>query len=351
MRLFPLLTAALALGITAVAADAPPKVAVSNVRRIFHNGEHNAFTDLCRFRGQLYLTFRSCPEGHMVSPTASVIVLRSSDEGATWTQVHRFSVKDRDTRDPHFLVFHDQLFIYTGTWYSGPTKIDPKDYDLNKHLGFAVVSKDGTNWSEPTMLEGTFGFYIWRAAAYGDKAYLCARRKPGFEIGPRGEGEKIEALMLESDDGLIWRKRGVFAETAGDETAFLFESDGSVLAISRHGGRKNARVIRSKPPYTEWDRRDVGRFVGGPLVVKWGESILVGGRKMLPGEPAKMSLCWLLGDQLQEFAELPSGGDCSYPGFVELGQGRALVSYYSSHEQGPDGKPITAIYLADLARQ
>jgi hypothetical protein len=201
------------------------------------------------------------------------------------------------------------------------------------------------------MLEGTFGHYIWRAAAFGDKAYLCGRRKPGFDIGPRGEGEKIESLMLESDDGLIFRKRGVFAETAGDETAFLFEDDGSVLAVGRHGGRNNAMLIRSKPPYTTWDRRDIGRFVGGPLVVKWGDQILVGGRKMLPGEGPKMSLCWLVGDQLQEFAELPSGGDCSYPGFVELGKDRALVSYYSSHERDADGKTITAIYLAELTRK
>jgi len=45
---------------------------------------------------------------------------------------------------------------------------------------------------------------------------------------------------------------------------------------------------------------------------------------------------------------LPSGGDNSYPGFVELAPGRALVSYYSSHERDASGKPITAIYLAEL---
>ena len=84
-----------------------PKASVSSVRRVFHNGEHNAFTDLCRFQGQLYLTFRSCPDGHMVHSTASIIILRSRDDGTNWDQVHRFSVKDRDTRDPHFLVFRD----------------------------------------------------------------------------------------------------------------------------------------------------------------------------------------------------------------------------------------------------
>jgi hypothetical protein len=54
--------------------------------------------------------------------------------------MNRFSVKDRDTRDPHFLVFHDRLFFYTGTWYSGPGTLPLEDYDLNKHLGFVELS-------------------------------------------------------------------------------------------------------------------------------------------------------------------------------------------------------------------
>ena len=56
-----------------------PQVKVSNVRRVFHNGEHNAFTDLVRFEDKFYLTFRSCPDGHMVHPTASIIILSSPD--------------------------------------------------------------------------------------------------------------------------------------------------------------------------------------------------------------------------------------------------------------------------------
>ena len=336
--------------VSAVAARAaePPGVTVSNLRRVFHNGEHNAFTDLCRFHDQLYLTFRSCPDGHMVHPTASTIILRSKDDGATWEQVHRFSVKDRDTRDPHFLVFRDRLFVYTGTWWSGPGTIDPKDYEMNNMLGFAAWSADGTTWTSPVMLEGTFGHYIWRAASFDGKAYLCGRRKPGFAVGPKGEGENVESLMLESDDGLIWKKRASFADTAGDETAFLFEDDGSVLAIGRHGGGRNARLIRSKPPYTEWDRKNLDRPVGGPLVVKWGEHTIVGGRKTLADKGPATSLCWLTGDQLEEFAEFPSGGDNSYPGFVALSPSRALVSYYSSHEKDDAGKTITAIYLAEL---
>lgn len=343
------LAAASGLAAEPASSNKLPSVRVVSIRRVFHNGEHNAFTDLVRFKGKFYLTFRSCPGGHMVHPTASVIIL-ASDDAREWRQVHRFSVKDRDTRDPHFLVFRDKLFVYTGTWYSGPTTLPIKEYDLNKHLGYAAWSDDGVKWHSPILLEGTFGHYIWRAAAYGDKAYLCGRRKLGFEMGARGEGRQVESLMLESDDGLIWRKRAVFQEIAGDETAFLFEPDGKVLAIGRRG-RAPAQLLQSSPPYTKWDRKDLDRYIGGPLVTKWGDRYLVGGRKTTKETGPKTSLCWLVGDQLHEFAEFPSGGDNSYPGFVELGPGRALVSYYSSHERDAAGKTITAIYLAELAME
>lgn len=332
------------LKLNAETNNAPPKVRVASVRRIFHNGEHNAFTDLCRFQGKLYLTFRSCPDGHMVHPNAYILILTSSD-GRDWHEVHRFHVSKRDTRDPHFLVFKDRLFVYSGTWYSGEKTIPPAEYDLNKHLGYAAWSEDGATWHSPILLEGTFGHYIWRAAAYDGKAYLCGRRKIDFEEGPRGEGREVESSMLESDDGLIWRKRAVFQEVAGDETAFLFEPDGSVLGIGRRSGP--AQLLRSQPPYTQWQRTDLDFPLGGPLLVKWGEHYLVGGRKTTSAGP-KTTLFWLVNGRLQEFAELPSGGDNSYPGFVELAPGRGLVSYYSSHEQDAAEKPITAIYLAEL---
>lgn len=330
----------------AAGEDSPmlPKVTVSNLRRVFHNGEHNAFTDLVRFQGKLYLTFRTCPDGHMVFPTSSILVL-TSDDAKDWREVHRFNVPLRDTRDPHFLVFQDKLFVYTGTWYSGPTALPRDDYDLNKHLGYAAWSGDGAKWNGPALLEGTFGHYIWRAAACGGKAYLCGRRNIGFAIA-KGEGRKVESLMLESDDGLIWKKRAVFQEIAGDETAFLFEPDGSLLGVGRRGSG-NAQLLRSKPPYIDWERKDLDRYIGGPLITKWGERYVVGGRHSTSAGP-KTSLCWLVGDRLHEFAELPSGGDNSYPGFVQLSSDRALISYYSSHEKDATGKPITAVYLADL---
>lgn len=327
-----------------------PAVRVSSVRRAFHNGEHNAFTDLCRFGDHLYLTFRSCPDGHMVHPTASIIVLRSSD-GEQWQQVHRFSVRDRDTRDPHFLVFQGRLLVITGTWYSGPTTLPREDYDLNKHLGYAAWTDDGDDWHSPVLLEGTFGHYVWRAAAHGDRAYLCGRRKPGFEVLAPGEPRETESLMLESEDGIVWRKRAVFQSERGDETAFVFEEDGSVIAVARTFGNQEAQLLRAAPPYDRFERNGLGRAIGGPLLARWGSRLVVGGRKTFPNQPPKAFLAWLIDGELREFAELPSGGDCSYPGLAPLSETRALVSWYSSHERDADGRPLTAIYLAELELQ
>ena len=326
--------------------DSLPKVQVTNVRRVFYNGQHNAFTDLVRFKDNFYLTFRSCPDGHMVHPTSSIIILFSPDT-KQWKQVHQFSVEKRDTRDPHFLVFRNKLFVYTGTWYSGETTLKSEDYDLNKHLGYAAWTEDGIKWHSPIMLEGTFGHYIWRASTFGGKAYLCGRRKKNFAVAPRGEGPLVESAMLESDDGLIWRYRALFQESRGDETAFLFEPDGSVIAVGRRGSDK-AQLLKSKPPYTQWQRKVLDRYIGGPLLARWGNRYVVGGRKNTDNRGPKTSMCWLDGDQLHEFAELPSGGDNSYPGFVELSPNHAIMSWYSSHEKDTDDMTITAIYMADL---
>lgn len=322
------------------------KVRVESVRRVFHNGEHNAFTDLIRFKGRYYLTFRSCPDGHMVFPTSSIIVLSSKD-GRDWKQVHRFSVPKRDVRDPHFLAYDDKLFVYTGTWYCGGTMEERRETNL--HLGYGAWSGDGERWEGPAMLEGSYGHYIWRAATHGGKAYLCGRRKREFAASSTREERDLltESAMLESDDGLTWRTAAFFQEQYGNETSFLFEDDGAVLAVARSGAGRNAQVLRSRPPYKQWDRKDLGRYVGGPHVAKWGDRYLVGGRKTVDGKPST-TLSWLVGDKLVDFAELPSAGDNSYPGFLELSPTRALVSYYSTHEKDEAGKPITAIYLAEL---
>lgn len=324
-----------------------PNLDVDNVRIVFNDGNHNAFTDLCRFGDRFYLCFRSCPDGHGVHATACIVILASGD-ASDWREVYRFSVSGRDTRDPHFLIFRDTLFVYTGTWLE-PAEGEPRD--LNAHLGYAAWSGNGSAWEGPRQLEGTYGHYIWRAATCGARAYLCARRRKGFRPGVHGEADPadIQGAMLESEDGLIWRFCACFTEDHGDETAFLIETDGAILALARGGGGIPARVCRSVFPYTEWTRTSLDRNVGGPLLARWGDRYLVGGRKSIEPERPVTALYWLQDEALHEAAELPSGGDNSYPGFAALSDTKGLLSYYASHEGSGSSQAPSAIYLADLS--
>ena len=351
-RLFVLLVAAFAFAfVDSTSAQQLPKIEIENVRRVFHNGEHNAFTDLTRWNGKFWLTFRSCPDGHMVFSTSRIIVLASEDT-ESWELVYEFSVPRRDTRDPHFLVFQDQLFVYTGTWFSGDGELPRQQYDINKHLGYGVKTSDGKDWSKPFQLEGTYGHYIWRAATHDGKAYLCARRKRGYSELESGAGATpiMENAMLESEDGINWRYRSLFQTTKGNETAFLFRQNGDLLAISRSQGREPALLVQASPPYQKMTRKPLSGYIGGPLLTRWGNELIVGGRR-LTDAGSRTILYWVRDDTLHEFADLPSGGDTSYPGFVELDDGSGLVSWYSSHEKDATGKKITAIYLANLKRK
>ena len=146
----------------------------------------------------------------------------------------------------------------------------------------------------------------------------------------------------------------------GGETAFLFEPDGSLLAIVRNRAAElPARVCRAGAPYRAWTGRDLDRNIGGPLLVRWGGNLLVGGRKHIAPDRSVTALYWLTDDRLQEAAELPSAGDNSYPGFVELSPASGLLSYYSSPvdaDAGPSGtgdraalRRPSAIHLAELS--
>lgn len=86
------------------------------------------------------------------------------------------------------------------------------------------------------------------------------------------------------------------------------------------------------------------------MLARWNRHDLVGGRHTLYGKRV-CALDWLVDDQLYPILELPSDGDTSYPGFVQLNERRALVSYYSSHDHTPvlpGSEPSSSIFIAEL---
>ena len=327
-----------------------PRVKLKEVRKVEGCGEdHNAFTEMIRYNGKILLAFRKSKIGHGVYPDSEIIIKSSADEGSTWDNVYRFSVPDRDVRDPHFLKFKGQLFLYTGTWDARP--LIKNKFQLNDHVGYTVASKDGKTWTTPRLLEGTHGHYIWSAATDGKNAYMCSRRVKNFvRTTVRAQRDRLtEQALLTSDDGWVWKFHTIVQPEYGDETDYRFEEDGTLMGLAR-SGRNAALIVRSQPPYKKFDRLALDRHIGGPMLMKWKGHYLAGGRNTLYGKRV-CALYWLADDRLHPILELPSGGDCSYPGFVQLDKSRAMVSYYSSHEDHPRQKgkePPSSIFVAEL---
>ena len=314
----------------------PSLLELGDVRVAFGDGTHCAFTDMIEFAGSIFIAFRSSPKGHLVTVDAKIVVVRSDDGGDSFSEVYRFGLDGRDPRDPHLLVFRGQLWVYTGAWLCPDAEFygfaGDGSIDINNMLGFAVHSPDGTSWSEPAQLEGTQGHYCWRVVVQGGAAFMSARRRRGFVPGDaEGPPEEIECVLLESSDGLRFRVAGFFAEEHADETAFLFEPDGSVLGLVRGTpGAPDTRVVRAAWPYSEWSRSRTGVSVGGPLLFRWNGRTFAGGRRT-EGEETSTWLWELEGEAtLTPVLELPSAGDCSYPGFVQLTHDTGLVCWYSA---------------------
>lgn len=325
------------LSATGDAETAPQAIRIDDCRKLIADGQHNGFTDLARFQDTLYLAYRSSPSGHGIHDDSRIVILCSRD-GQDWTPSFNFHVPGRDVRDPHFLVFQDKLFVYSGTWDC--TQPAP---DLHHHLGYAAWTCDGVTWHGPAALPQTRGYYIWRAAAHAGVAYLGGRggHPPGPMLPWRRE------ILFTSVDGLNWQPSPqALHETEGSETALLFEPDGALLALSR--GLNSASLCQAVAPYQTWTRTALNCFLGGPMLVRWGSRILVGARRRRQDGTTHTVLSWLVNQRLVDVLELPSGGDNGYTGFVPLSDDTGLLSYYSSHEGSGTLEAPSHIYLARL---
>ena len=81
---------------------------IIDVRKIWDDGKHNAFTDICRWGGYYWVCFR-----HSLNHSADVIpgkifILRSRD-GQLWEKAAEMARAGADLRDPKFVVHDDRL--------------------------------------------------------------------------------------------------------------------------------------------------------------------------------------------------------------------------------------------------
>jgi len=306
-----------------------------SVDKVWDQAPHSAFTDLVRFKGKWYLTFREGAD-HVGVDYGQVRVLESKD-GLKWKTVALFKKDQVDLRDPKFsMTPKDQLMInMAGTVYS-------EDWEYLSRTNLVTFSFDGNTWSHPHQIMEEHD-WLWRVTWHEGKAYGVSYRakKPLDQDGP------WVTTLYQSDDGMHfepiirWNIPG-----HPSETTLRFTDNGEMVALVRRGFF--AWIGTSKPPFDEWTWYETKEYVGGPNFLIFPDGSMWASGRFIDWERstdekyvAHTALAKMTKDHLEQKLVLPSEGDSSYPGMV-YDEGFLWMSYYSSHE----GR--TAIYLAKI---
>jgi hypothetical protein len=306
---------------------------------IWNEAPHCAFTDLARFKGSFYCTFRA-GTGHVPGRSGANGIIRviASADGEDWESVALLRDEGVDLRDPKISITPDGRLMLTigGSFYrqGKRLKCEPR---------VAFSDADGRDFSspQPALIDEstrTEHDWLWRVTWHDGLAWGVVYHASRAAAGP---GHRL----VRSRDGIAY-EHVVTLDMDGfpNETTLRFAADDEMIALVRREGEdRTGRLGRSRPPYEEWNWSDVGIRLGGPdfLILPGGE--LIAGSRLYLETGAKTALfCVNESDRLRELFRLPSGGDTSYPGLV-VHEGKLWISYYSSHE----GR--TAIYLADVS--
>jgi hypothetical protein len=209
------------------------------------------------------------------------------------------------------------------------------------------VSQTGHSWSSAKEFADR-GWWLWRIRWYQDQAYGFAYNKKQNAIhlysgNPRRSFHLHHPFAL----SLNKHKKGY-----PNESDLIFDNNNAFALIRRDADSYSAQLGHSKFPYKQWSWIDLGRYIGGPVMLNLDDGFaLVSGRIIKHGRLVTGLLKMNLSNgNLQELMILPSSGDNSYPGLV-LQESMLYVSYYSSHEDHKSCVYIAKINVDSLINQ
>lgn len=306
------------------------------VVKIWDQADHNAFTDLIRFKSAFYCTFRE-GKSHVPKDTTQngkIRILKSAD-GKKWESVVLLENRRFDLRDSKLSITPDgRLMVLIG----GSHYVNGVLLDMMPHVSFSL---DGSDFSEPVAasIESSVrsGFdWIWRVTWKGNTGYGVV-----YQANLPDPGSRIR--LLSTADGITYRQVAEFnISPLPNEATIRFDNDDNMMILLRREAGANGMLGISRQPYTDWSWKELGYRLGGPdfLILNTGK-LCIGTRLYKPSAASTVIYITGMEGDIEKMIELPSGGDTSYPGLL-IFKKRLWFSYYSSHE----GK--TSIYLAKI---
>jgi len=323
----------LAITLHVMSQDFPKDI---KIMKIWDSAEHSAFTDLIRFRGNYYCTFRE-GSGHVPGTNGVVRILKSSN-GKIWESVALLEKQGIDLRDPKISITPDRrlMVIIGGSIYQ-----EGKLLGRSPHVSFSDAS--GKQFSVPEKVNidpeiSSWSDWIWRVTWHNGTGYAI-----DYQIGPQErEGPTVLYLVKTKNGRDFMKVAKIDLDGYPNESTIRFDKNGMIFVlIRRELDDKMGIWAKSTAPYDQWEFKKLDIRLGGPNFIFTEDEIIIAGTRVYEPE---VYTGLFIGDKNGNFREVlkfPSSGDTSYPGLV-LEKNRLLVSFYSSHE----GK--TSIYLAEI---
>jgi hypothetical protein len=314
------------------AAAAPPELKLLGVQKVWDKAPHCAFTDLVLWKGKFVCAFR---EGRGHVSTDGRVRMLTSDDGETWSPQALLSLDGYDLRDAGLSIAPDGRLMLIGG--AAPRKADNESAPTGSFVAF---SADAATWTKPEIVT-ELERWLWRVTWHNGQAYGISY------ASVRPEDADLSTRLLVSADGVTYDALvpRLFGEGMPTEATLRVATNGTMYCLQRRDGKghPSAYLGSSYAPYKNWQWHDLKVHVGGPNFIQLPSGDWIAAGRFFDSGPAKTKLAWLDVDknEIKPVLELPSGGDCSYPGLVYR-DGVLWMSYYSSHE----GK--ANIYLAKV---
>ena len=306
----------------------------------------HAFPDLTRFADRFYLAFRSAPS-HFPSKKSQIHIY-SAGSALDWRPEHHICA-DLDIRDPQFLQFRGELYLFYMSHSMQLVQHEP--------VSIYFIKKNAGGWSSPSALPFTQSGF-WNVKARGDKVYMSIYTR-------NGEQRRVPrhfALVSSSDlrewqpvfSSPITRERLRNYQTS--ESAFAFDEQGNIFGSIRSLIYPNLNFSIKADNPESWQLR-VDRFKcdGPKLFEHGGQHYLIARRSefhKLRTEPFRFFNGWRNLANVLRYSlsqkrtaiyrfdpdtlrishvfDLPSHGDTGYSAIAPINPHEYLLIYYSS---------------------
>lgn len=314
------------------------------VTKIWDHGDHNAFTDLIKFKNRFYCSFRE-GAGHVGSKGKDGKVrILSSKDGKKWESVALLTVEGIDLRDPKLSVTPDKKMMVIMAGATFDKNVVGGLYPMvsfSDHAG-KLFSSPEKSVLDPAISPSKD--WLWR---------VTWNKGAGYGINYQLKENGADRTLLKRDAWLIYLMKtadGKYFENVSrmdvpdlpnEATVRFGNKDSAYVLIRKEAGDKMGVLAKSAAPYKNWVYNDLNFRLGGPNFIFYQADKLIMGTRLYEAITTTGILVTDLDGKIIKTIKLPGAGDTSYPGLV-IDKKKLWVSYYSSHE----GK--TCIYLAEI---